>query len=73
MRGGYFMESNIKGGRKYVTAGLGFKIINYNLDLAYLVPTSQGSPLSNTWRITLIFDLDAKKVSTPTEVPTENQ
>ena len=73
LRGGYFMESNIKGGRKYVTAGLGFKIINYNLDLAYLVPTSQGSPLSNTWRITLIFDLDAKKVSTPTEVPTENQ
>ncbi len=73
LRGGYFMESNAKGGRKYVTTGLGFKINNYNLDLAYLVPTSQGSPLSNTWRITLIFDLDAKKVSNPTEVPTENQ
>ncbi len=73
LRGGYFMESNAKGGRKYVTTGLGFKISNYNLDLAYLVPTSQGSPLSNTWRITLIFDLDAKKVSNPTEVPTENQ
>lgn len=73
LRGGYFMESNIKGGSKYVTTGLGFKINNYNLDLAYLVPTSQGSPLSNTWRITLIFDLDAKKISTPTEVPTENQ
>ncbi|GGD78663.1 hypothetical protein GCM10011514_48370 [Emticicia aquatilis] len=73
LRGGYFMESNAKGGSKYVTTGLGFKINNYNLDLAYLVPTSQGSPLSNTWRITLIFDLDAKKVSNPTEVPTENQ
>lgn len=73
LRAGYFMESNAKGGRKYVTTGLGFKINNYNLDLAYLVPTSQGSPLSNTWRITLIFDLDAKKVSNPTEVPTENQ
>lgn len=73
LRGGYFMESNVKGGRKYVTTGLGFKINNYNLDLAYLVPTSQGSPLSNTWRITLIFDLEAKKVSNPTEVPTENQ
>ena len=73
LRGGYFMESNAKGGNKYVTTGLGFKISNYNLDLAYLVPTSQGSPLSNTWRITLIFDLDAKKVSNPTEVPTENQ
>jgi len=73
LRAGYFMESNAKGGNKYVTTGLGFKISNYNLDLAYLVPTSQGSPLSNTWRITLIFDLDAKKVSNPTEVPTENQ
>lgn len=73
LRAGYFMESNAKGGNKYVTTGLGFKISNYNLDLAYLVPTSQGSPLSNTWRITLLFDLDAKKVSNPTEVPTENQ
>lgn len=73
LRGGYFMESNAKGGNKYVTTGLGFKISNYNLDLAYLVPTSQGSPLSNTWRITLIFDLDAKKVSNPTEIPIENQ
>jgi hypothetical protein len=73
LRGGYFIESNAKGGNKYVTTGLGFKINNYNLDLAYLVPTSQGSPLANTWRISLIFDLDAKKVSNPTEVPVENQ
>ncbi|MFN3490002.1 MAG: type IX secretion system outer membrane channel protein PorV [Emticicia sp.] len=73
IRGGYFIASNLKGGQKYVTTGLGFKVSNYNLDLAYLVPTSQGSPLANTWRISLIFDLDAKKVSNPTEVPTENQ
>jgi hypothetical protein len=67
LRGGYFIENKAKGGNKYLTTGLGFKINNYNLDLAYLVPTSQGSPLSNTWRITLIFDLDAKKLSNPTE------
>ncbi len=73
IRGGYFMSSNLKGGQKYVTTGLGFKISNYNLDLAYLIPTSQGSPLANTWRISLTFDLDAKKISNPTEVPTENQ
>lgn len=72
IRGGYFMASNAKGGQKYLTTGLGFKISNYNLDLAYLVPTTKGNPLANTWRITLIFDLDAKKVSNPTEVPTEN-
>jgi hypothetical protein len=69
-RGGYFAESNSKGGRKYVTTGLGFKIKNsYGIDLAYLIPTTQGSPLANTWRISLIFDMDAKKVSSPTEAP----
>lgn len=67
LRGGYFIENKAKGGNKYLTTGLGFKINNYNLDLAYLVPTSQGSPLANTWRITLIFDLDAKKLSNPSE------
>jgi hypothetical protein len=70
-RGGYFMESKAKGGRKYLTTGLGFKIKNYNLDLAYLVPTSQGSPLANTWRISLIFDLDVKRVNDSTETPSE--
>jgi hypothetical protein len=73
IRGGYFIENKTKGGNKYVTTGLGFKINNYNIDLAYLVPTSQGSPLANTWRITLIFDLDAKKLNSPTEFSTENQ
>jgi hypothetical protein len=73
IRGGYFMESSMKGGRKYATTGLGFKINNYQLDLAYLIPTAQGSALANTWRITLIFDMNAKKLSTPTEAPTENQ
>jgi hypothetical protein len=67
-RGGYFAESSTKGGRKYITTGLGFKIKNsYGIDLAYLIPTSQGSPLSNTWRISLIFDMNQKKVSSPTE------
>ena len=75
LRGGYFMESNAKGGNKFVTSGLGFKINNYQLDLSYLIPTTQGNPLANTWRITLIFDMDAKKISSPTdtETPTESQ
>ena len=68
VRGGYFAESNAKGGRKYATMGLGFRIKNsYGIDLAYLVPTTQGSPLANTWRVSLIFDMEAKKVSNPTE------
>lgn len=73
IRAGYFAESNAKGGRKYVTTGLGFRVMDsYQVDLAYLVPTSQGSPLSNTWRITLIFDMNKKMVSNPTESSTEN-
>ncbi len=69
VRGGYFAESNLKGGRKYATMGLGFRIKNsYGIDMAYLVPTTQGSPLANTWRISLIFDMSAKKESNPTEV-----
>jgi hypothetical protein len=30
IRGGYFIENKTKGGNKYVTTGLGFKINNYN-------------------------------------------
>lgn len=69
---GYFMESGVWG-RKYGTMGLGMKFKEgYGLDLSYLIPTTQGSPLANTWRISLVFDLDAKKVSNPTEdTPTE--
>ena len=68
IRGGYFAESNSKGGRKYATMGLGFRIKNsYGIDLAYLVPTTTGSPLANTWRVSLIFDMEARKNSNPTE------
>jgi hypothetical protein len=67
-RAGYFAESTNNGGRKYATMGLGFRLKDtYGIDLAYLIPTVQGSPLANTWRISLVFDLDVKKVSTPTE------
>jgi hypothetical protein len=72
VRGGYFAESNLKGGRKYATMGLGFRLKNsYGIDMAYLIPTTTGSPLANTWRISLIFDMTAKKVSSPTEAPVE--
>ncbi|MCU0324448.1 MAG: type IX secretion system outer membrane channel protein PorV [Spirosomaceae bacterium] len=67
-RGGYFFEASSKGGRRYVTAGLGVKLKDsYGIDLAYLIPTTTGSPLANTWRISLIFDLDKRQVDSPTE------
>ena len=44
---------------------------NYHVDFAYLVPTTQGSALANTWRISLIVDLNKNKVA-ETEVPESN-
>ena len=75
-RAGYFFESQSKGGRKYFTAGLGLRLKDsYGIDLAYLIPTgSSGSPLANTWRISLIFNLEGSKVVNTTPVtPVEDK
>lgn len=60
-RGGYFHEHNLKGGRKYFTMGAGLKMNVFALDFAYLVTASQNvrSPLENTMRFTLVFDIGA--------------
>lgn len=60
VRAGYFHEHANKGNRKYFTAGVGLKMNVFGLDFAYLIPTSatSTSPLSNTWRFSLIFDLN---------------
>jgi hypothetical protein len=60
-RTGYFHESGDKGGRQYFTTGFGVKLKDlYNIDLAYLIPTKQGNPLANTWRISLNFSIPSK-------------
>ncbi len=57
VRGGYFNESKNKGGRKYLTLGLGLKYNVFGLNFSYLVPTtSQRNPLDNTLRFSLLFD-----------------
>jgi hypothetical protein len=61
LRGGYFYEPSSKGGRKFITFGLGVKYNVFGLDFAYLVPTEQRHPLQNTLRFTLLFDFDAFK------------
>ncbi|WP_337043029.1 type IX secretion system outer membrane channel protein PorV [Emticicia sp. 17c] len=72
VRTGYFAQSALKGGNKYVTAGLGLKLKNnYGIDFSYLIPTTQGSPLANTWRITLIFDMQPKRALEGSDDPTE--
>ncbi len=63
VRAGYFFEPNSKGGRKYVTMGVGLKLKDaYGLDLAYLIPTTSGNPLANTWRVTLNYGLPQKAI-----------
>lgn len=62
-RAGYFYEHATKGGRQYLTFGFGLKYNIVQFDVAYLVPTTSFSsnPLSNTIRISLIFNFKSKQ------------
>ncbi|MFC5411434.1 type IX secretion system outer membrane channel protein PorV [Larkinella bovis] len=58
---GYYHEPRVKGDRKFFTTGLGIRLQEkYGIDFAYLIPTTQGSPLAQTFRISLVIDLDKK-------------
>lgn len=60
IRAGYFHENEIKGNRRFFTAGAGLKYNVFGLNFSYLVPTGSGvnqNPLSNTLRFSIIFDL----------------
>jgi len=60
-RGGYFHEHATKGNRKYFTVGVGLRMNVFSLDMAFLLPATQGtrSPLANTLRFTMLFDMAA--------------
>lgn len=58
LRAGYFHESADKGDRKYLTFGAGLKMNVFSLDFSYIYTLSRTSPLENTLRFTLGFDLD---------------
>ncbi|MDX2002423.1 MAG: type IX secretion system outer membrane channel protein PorV [Chitinophagales bacterium] len=56
VRAGYFHEASNKGGRQFLTAGLGLRYSVFGLDFSYLIPTtSKRNPLDNTLRFTLVF------------------
>ena len=57
VRAGYFNENELKGNRKYFTAGAGFKLNVFQLDAGYVISTSQSNPLDKTLRFSLSFDL----------------
>ncbi len=55
---GYFYEAEEKGGRQYLTMGLGFRYQVFGIDFAYLVPSQQEHPLAETLRFTLLFNFN---------------
>ena len=72
-RTGYFYESQFSGGRKYFSVGVGLRYNVMGLNFSYLVPSGSGttrSPLSNTLRFGLTFDLDKDENSSSTPAPT---
>lgn len=61
LRAGYFHESAYKGNRQYFGFGAGFSLNVVRLDAAYMIATAQSSPLDQTLRFTLTFDMDGLK------------
>lgn len=57
---GYFYEAEQKGGRQYLTMGLGFRYQVFGIDFAYLVPSKQEHPLAETLRFSLLFNFEKK-------------
>ncbi len=58
VRGGYFYENEMKGNRQYFGFGAGFSLNVVKLDASYMLATAQTSPLDQTLRFTLTFDMD---------------
>jgi hypothetical protein len=58
-RMGLFYENKNKGGRQYLTFGLGLKYQKVNIDVAMLVPFARRHPLQNQLRFSLLFDMGA--------------
>lgn len=61
VRAGYNYEDSTKGGRSYFAFGAGFSLNVVRLDASYMLATAQSSPLDQTLRFTLSFDMDGLK------------
>ena len=58
LRAGYYYENAFKGNRKYFSMGAGFSLNVVRLDASYMLATAQSSPLDQTLRFSLTFDMD---------------
>ena len=61
LRAGYFHGSKFNGNRQYFGMGAGFALNVIKIDASYMIATAQNSPLDQTLRFTLSFDLDGIK------------
>ena len=61
LRAGYYHESQWKGNRQYFGIGAGFSLNVVRLDASYMLATAQTSPLDQTLRFSLTFDMDGLK------------
>ncbi|MCM1297092.1 MAG: type IX secretion system outer membrane channel protein PorV [Muribaculaceae bacterium] len=58
LRAGYYHENKFKGNRQYFGIGAGFSLNVLRLDASYMIATAQTSPLDQTLRFTISFDMD---------------
>lgn len=58
VRAGYNYEHPNKGGRSYFSFGAGFSLNVVQLDASYMLASAQSSPLDQTLRFSLTFDMD---------------
>lgn len=61
LRAGYFHENEFKGNLQYFGFGAGFALNVVRLDASYMIATAQTSPLDQTLRFSLTFDMDGLK------------
>jgi hypothetical protein len=68
VRGGYFYENQLKGGRRFFNIGAGIKYSVFEFNLSYLAPTSiQRTPLDNTLRFGVNFNFSDFKETLESE------
>ena len=61
LRGGYFHERKFARTRQSFGLGAGFALPVLRIDASYMIATAQNSPLDQTLRFTLSFDMDGIK------------
>lgn len=57
IRTGYSHENKMKGNRRYLTFGAGFRFDKFQIDASYLVSSASSNPLNKTLRCSVSFNL----------------